>query len=260
MFLPDNFIYFALLFGVNVSVAVYLFFTYSRNNILLMNAFGFLLLAARSCTEYYLPQVEDYQTAYQITLTHSFFTSIAAAILWVSAWVYIRPFKNHSQEKLFDQIYFVIFTLVHIPVVYFLMNRIVFKLHETKIDGYWKFSTDYSGYSAYIFFFVMIFFSIVTVFLFIVDYKRSKENRISKIFMILIFIIFPILVYFNIMNANPNVITYSIPNTVIFYTINIMIANWFFNDYRLFSDTSEEIIGDTFNSISDAVIFTESNL
>lgn len=257
---PDNFIYFIVLFTINICCAVYLFFAYNRNWILLLNSISFVFLAMRCCTEYYLPHIESYETAYQITLIHSFFTGFPSLILWLSAWFYIRPFRNHLYEKRINKFYFGTLILIHLPIFYTYIKRNVFILNPIKIDDYWKFSTDYSSYWTYWFFSMTIFFSIVMVWLFLIDFRRSQKQRLSKLALIFIFIVFPISIYYNLMISSYEHTTYSIPNTAIFYTINILIANWFFTNYRLFSDTSNEIIGDSFNSISDLVIFTKINL
>ncbi len=257
---PDNFFYFAILFTINIACATYLYFTYNRNRLLFLNAIGFLFVAMRCSSEYYLQTLDDYETAYQLTLIHSFFTTFAGLVMWGSAWYYIRPFKDHPKEKRFDNIFLTLLMGLQIPIYYNFLNRISFKLHTVKIDGYWQFQTDYSTWMTYYLFTVSFLYSLLMIVLFIIDYRRTKNDRFYKIILIIIFTIFPVLIYYNLMRADASTVSYSIPNISIFYTINMIIANWFYTNYRLFKDDSDLIIGDTFNSISDLVIFTETDL
>ena len=218
------------------------------------------MLAIRSATEYYLPSIEDFETAQNLTIFHSYVLHFAGINLWWSGWFYIRPFKNFSAEKLINKVYIFIMTIIHIPIFYGFYNRVFFKLHPEQLDGYWKFYSDYSHPWTVPFYSVLMLFSSMTLSLFIIDFFRGKEKRIDKIILILISSIFPLLIYNGIMTSSPSIKSYSIPNVTIFYCLNTLIANWFFTNYRLFKDTSKDIIGDTFNSISDMVLFTGIDL
>ena len=63
MLLPDNFLYFIILFSLSIGCGTYLLSSYNRNHLVLINAVMFFLVAIRASTEYYLPQIEQFQNA-----------------------------------------------------------------------------------------------------------------------------------------------------------------------------------------------------
>lgn len=254
MIAPDNFLFFISLFTINIGCATYLLFTYNRTRIVLFNALAFLILAARTCSEYYLPQIGTFEEAQFIARIHSFIF-IEFVIIWACTWWYIRPFKKHLKEQLFNKIYGGLLFILHLPFIPLLYYRIPFKLYPEKIDGYWKFYWDYSTNSIYYYYSVILLFVLINLSLLILDTLREKENRILKIILILFYSTIPLWIIMNPLSGAEQL--YKTPSGIINHMIPALIASWFFTNYRLFRDTSIDVIGDTFDSISDVVLFVD---
>lgn len=256
MFPPDNFLYFIILFTINISAAVYLLFSYSRTWFLLINAVVFVLIAARCCTEYYIQGLDHYADVFPIVRVHSFIF-VASALVWSSAWYYIRPFRNKSYEKTVNRIYVSMILLYLLLVTKPTLGRIMFQMSPEKIEGYWKYTTLTSSAWTQFFFAGSFFFALVTAALFVIDMYRDRGGNWHKTLLVFVFIFFPAITYFRLLTANSE-IGYTIPNVAFAYTINILIANWFFTGYRMFTSDAGAVVQDTFDSITDLIFLTDS--
>ncbi len=256
MFPPDNFLYFILLFTINISAAVYLLFSYNRTKILIMNAIVFLMIAGRVCTEYYIPSLEHYEQVFPIVRVHSYIF-FGSALVWISAWLYIRPFKGKRYESKANLAYIIAIVVYNVLIFLPIWNRVIFQMHPEKIDGYWQYTTiTTSGWTQF-YFAGNFFFALVTAGLFLLDFIRNRKDAWRKLFLVFVFILFPVLAYIQVLTAS-NEVAYVKPNISFIYTINILIANWFFTGYRMFTSDGGAIVQDSFDSISDLVIFTDS--
>lgn len=253
MLAPDNFLYFIALFTINIGCATYLLFSYNRTRIILFNALAFLILAARCCSEYYLPQVDNFEGAQAIATVHSFIF-IEFVIIWACTWWYIRPFKNHAKEQLINRIYGALLIILHLPFIPLLYYRIPFKLHPEKIDGYWRYYWDFSTNAIYYYYSVFLFFVLINLSLLILDTIRNSRNRMLKIILVSLYTTIPVWIITKPLAGVE--LTNMIPSGILNHMIPTIIASWFFTNYRLFRDTSIDVIGDTFDSISDFVVFT----
>jgi len=260
MLLPDNFLYFILLFTCSLLAGAYLFFSYNQNRLLLINAVMFFLVAIRASTEYFLPQLDNYRDAVSLATFHSFVSHGIVFSIWYVTWFYIRPFRNFSWEKWANRIYFWGILILPLPfVAYGFYTRRFFQLHTEKIDGYWQFITNSSDTSTQILFiyslYVMAFFTIAPM---VVDLFRGKQDRLRKFFILVAYIIFPPLFSKFLWSASTG--SYTIPNIGGIYFWYALSVSWFVSNYRLFQDNFSKTIKDLLESISDLAIYTDTQL
>ena len=259
MFPPDTFWYFILLLGINIVCATQLLFSYNRTPLILFNVLVFVLLAGRCCTEYYLPQVDDFQMASNIAAAHSLFTIWLNVIIHACTWWYIRPFRAHRYERRINwgmTCLLVVSRLVFTP---YLLDRSIWKFAPKKIDGYWQFYTDYNEPVAYLYSVVTIIAAVIIAWVLLKDLLRDKRIRLDKWVLFIIYIMLTILITYDALIAVDDGVQYRIPNTAFLHMFYPIMANRFFTNYRFFQDTSMDVIGDSFNAISDLAIFTKSD-
>lgn len=252
----SHFLHFITLFIINIGCATYLVFAYNRTRIVLLNALAFFVLAIRCCTEFYLPQVADFETASEIVRWHSYVVIVFAVILG-SAWWHVRPFKNHPKEKQINNGFALFLTLAYSILFVLLYLRIPFKLHPEKIDGYWQYYLDFSTYWSYYFHAFHLLLSAIVMTTFVISIIRERSQRLLKGLFLLIYSLVPIGLAHRLLFATAT--DYAIPSGALAYTVISIIASRIFTNSRLFRDNSIDIISDTFNSISDLVIFTTSD-
>lgn len=257
MFVPDNFVYFISIFALAIFGGTYLLFSYYRNRLLILNALMFFLCAIRISTEYYLPQIDDFDTATNLAIFHSIETTLLSLIMWSCTYFYIRPFKAWKKEKVINQI--VLWGILLLPFLiksYYLFHRQIFYFNSEKMDGYWK-STRVEGMLSTVAFDIydsLIF--ILLIILLISSIYRSPKDRIQKTLLLATYIIAPY-IYFFILETRGE---WNIPNVGGLYLTQTIIVSWFVSEYRLFQDSFASATNDILNSISDLIISTDLNL
>jgi len=254
MFVPDNFIYFISLFALSIFGGTYLLFSYYRNRLLILNALIFFMCAIRISTEYYLPQIEDFDTATNLAIFHSIEVSLLSVLIWSCTYFYIRPFKGWSKEKVINQL--IVLGLLIIPyliLAYHHFYRQIFYFNPEKIDGYWK-STRVEDTFSYDLYNISIY--ILLTLLLISSIYRSPKDRLQKIVLLSSYVIAPY-IYFNILETKGE---WNIPNVGGLYLAHTIIISWFVSEYRLFQDSFASATNDILNSISDLVISTDLDL
>jgi len=260
MLLPDNFLYFILLFTCSLLAGAYLLFSYNQNRLLLINAIMFFLIAIRASTEFFLPQIDNYSDAVSLATFHSFIANSTTFCIWYVTWFYIRPFRNYSWEKWANRIYFWGVLILPLPItLHGLYTRRFFQLNPVKIDGYWQFTANLSDgltqFHLIMTLYVMAFFTIVPM---VIDLFRGKQDRLRKIFILIAYIIFPPLFSKFIWSASTG--KYTIPNIAGIYFWYGLSVSWFVSNYRLFQDNFSKTIKDLLESISDLAIYTDTQL
>lgn len=254
--LPDNFFYFIILFSISILGAAHMYYSYHRSRILLANAFMFLLCAIRVSTEYYLPQIEDFTTAYQLATFHSIVAFLIGILLWYCTWFYVRPFKNYKKETLFNRLFVGITMPIFLVRAYGLFNRYEYTLLPEKINGYWVYQTNADTYASMLTIGMTYFFSALTFALFILDIFRTRKEIIAKSFLAISFLILPVILI-NFVQYQ-SIQEYRIPNSGFIFFIHTLIISWFFTNYRLFRSDFSEAIEDIIDSVSDLAIFTNT--
>jgi len=254
MLQPDNFIYFVTLFFICTSLGTYLLFSYKRNLLIILNAVACYITAVRACTEYYLPQIEDFTIATNFGTFHSFLPLATSFLFYYIVWFYIRPFRNWKKEQFLNRIYlYVGLILPTLVAFYAYFLRKVFYFHTEKIDGYWRFKIDFEYFlSPYIFLYnQMIGYAMILVFM--VSILRERQHRIQKSFLAFSFLFFPYIFHHYILEPGE----WIMPNIAITYVIHVIIITWFVSEYRLFENNFSGTLKDILNSISDLAIFTD---
>ncbi len=260
MLYPDNFLYFITLFFVATSLGTYLLLSYNRSHLIILNAILFYLIAIRACTEYYLPQMTDYETVENIALFHSLILLFWAIIMWYTLWAYIRPFRGFKWEKRFNLFYYwgVLFVPL-IPTLYLFYNRISFTMYPEPIDGYWRYSTNSEIVLVKIYlFYSYIFLPVINYSILFIDIIRNKKQRFQKlvVWFFLVFIL-PLMIQQIIFQSTGK---FRIPNFAFTHLLQTIILSWFISEYRLFKDGFDEAKKDLLNSISDYAISTDLQL
>jgi len=256
MLYPDNFFYFISLFSVSFFLGTYLLLSYNRNHLIILNALIFYMVAIRACTEFYLPQIEDYQTVIRLAVFHSILMYVWAMVQWYIVWFYIRPFKNWKWEKQINQGYF--WGIVILPSLFFLYHlyeRTIYTIPPTKIDGYWRFITNTDlwatqMYSLYAFQFIQV----LIIGLFLLTIFRNKRQRLQKIVVLLFWLVVLPILTGQVVYQSTN--QYQIPNFAFTYLAFSIVLSWFITEYRLFRDGFDDAKKDLLNSISDFAVTT----
>lgn len=255
MFLPDNFLYFIILFFIAIFGGTYLLFSYYRDRLLLANALIFYLCGVRACTEFILPSIDSFEIATQIASFHSLIGIIFPLFKCYCIWFYVRPFIGKSYEKAINQLFFWLFLIIPTGVKsIFLVRRQVYLFYPEKIDDYWQFfmNTDFEYFN---YFFLHNYMQeLVIIGLFLFSIYRDSKFRLRKSFLLFLFILFPYL-YFRFFEPGQNQTT--IPNIAGLFLLHTIIISWFISDYRIFKDSFKELANDVLNSVSDLVIFSD---
>lgn len=260
MLYPDNFLYFITLFSVASFMGTYLLLSYNRNHLIVLNALVFYLVAFRACSEYYMPQMEDYEAVQQLAAIHSIVLQIWNVFIWYIVWFYIRPLKGWKWEKEANQVYFwLILVFPFLVTLYFLLNRTFFTIHPEKIDGYWRFISNTELFYTKVFnFFGFVFMQIIIIGNLLLNVFRSKKERLQKL-IVLFFWLFVLPILFNNV-LYQSIDKYQIPNFALIYLAFSICVSWFISEYRLFKDGFDEAKKDLLNSISDYAITTGLDL
>ena len=258
MFAPDNFIYFVILLTINVIYATHLLFSYNRTILVQLNALAFILLAFRCCSEFYLPQIDDFSTASALAGVHSIAIFVQVAIMDVCTWWYLRPFKGHKHESYFNwgfTIYEIILQAIYVPLLW---NRMLYKFAPEKIDGYWQYYADYDEPWMYFYLLTSLVSICIITPILLKSVIEEKKFKLSKWMLFAAYVATTLLVTYKSWTATG--VNYKIPNTVVFHMFFALVISLLLTDYRLFRDSSIEAIGDAFNSISDLAIFTKTDM
>lgn len=234
--------------------------SYHKTKLLMVNALLFFFIAIRSCTEYYLPQVESFEVASNIARFHSILLMFAGASIWVSTYYYIRPFQKYSREVLINKIYGYVILMVPVLVICsWLLLRKIHYFRPSKLDGYWVYRT-YNGietelYSIYIF----IIMASIIILIFIYAIYRDEHNRFRNAFILIVILTISFLQKQEVLTddlAN----AWNIPNFAHLYLFHAVTMSWFVSGYRLFEDSTRSQATDLLNSISDIAISTTMDL
>lgn len=217
----------------------------------------FYLCAIRAATEYYLQQLDLFESATQVAIFHSYVAHAIGLLLWYCAWFYIRPFKGFKREDLFNRIYIFLFLLLpSIIIFYGYYNRLIFYFGEEKIDGYWRFTLNEDHFiSQFTLWHSYVIMSILVVVLFVISIIREQKDRVKKVILTIFFIISPIVYTF--LQTSLQQGDWTIPNVALNYLILSVIVSWFVSNYRLFENSFEAANTDLLNSISDLAISTD---
>lgn len=254
MLSPDNFFFFLILFTVNISMAVFLLFSYKRNTILWLNAIVFLIAAIRCTCEYYIQTQEDFATIYPYTVTYGF-SYWASGLLTICTWLYIRPLKGYSFERIVGRIYIGVILFWGVVSIYPTYHRLMYYMPTEKIDGFWQYITLQNEWS-YFYFAGHLGFMTISSAVYLLDYWRGNRWDIRKIVYIFFITYFPAVGNSTVFFAN-GATDYIIPDIGLFYTLTALICSWFFSGYRIFNEQVTEIVQDTFDSISDLVFLVD---
>lgn len=255
MFAPDNFYYFIILFTISIFSGTYLLFSYSINRLLLANALVLFIVAFRIAFEFYLPYIDNYDEAIRFISMqgHGVPTNIMLILEWACIWFYVQPLKAWKHKKLGNNLF--LYCMLILPFAlhcWFMSQGELFQFNPTKIDGYWKFSTqtDFWYYPFYSIHTKLTLFIVVGVLL--IGVIRDKKNRLKQGFLLLSYIVFPYLFYSTYGE-------WSIPEAGVIFLGHNLITSWYLSNYRLFKSNASLITKDVFNSVSDLTIFTKPN-
>lgn len=237
-------------------MVVYLLFSYKRTTVLWVNAFVFLIIALRCSFEYFIQTQDDYSAIHPFNVANGF-SYLASGLLSMCTWWYIRPLKGNRFEKIVNKIYIGIISFWMIISVYPVYNRLMFYMPPEKIEGYWKYTTLQNDWT-YFYFSGHMFLIIVSSIMFFLDYIRGNWWDFRKIIFITFITYFPLVGNLSVLwnSGETNFLT---PNLGFFYTASTIICSWFFSGYRIFSEQVNEIVQDTFDSISDLVFFVDKD-
>lgn len=257
---PDNFWFFIFKFTISISAGIYLLNSYHKSRLLVINALLFFFLAIRSCTEYYLPQIESFTIANNVARFHSILLLYAGASLWYSIYFYVRPFQRNKYENLINKIFS--FCFLFIPILIstysFLLRRIHY-LNPAKINGYWVFR-NYDNFEANLHL-VYTYFIMTPLVVLILTYAlyRDSENRIRNSILLIGYITFGFIIQQTSL-SNKTVQNWNIPNFAHLYLFHAVTISYFVSGYRLFNDGIRSQTADLLNSISDIAISTDKHL
>lgn len=257
---PDNFWFFIFKFTISISAGVYLLNSYHKSRLLIINALLFFFLAIRSCTEYYLPQIESFQTANSVARFHSILLLYAGAALWYSIYFYVRPFQRKKYESLINRLFLYCFLFIPILITTysFLLRRIHY-LNPSKIAGYWVFRNyDNFDTNLYLIYTYFIMTPLVAIILMCALY-RDKENRIRNTILLTGFIAFGLIIKESNL-SDETAQEWTIPNFAHLYLFHAVTISYFVSGYRLFNDDIRSQTADLLNSISDIAISTDKHL
>ncbi len=260
MLYPDNFLYFLTLFSLASFMGTYLLLSYNRSHLIILNALLFYIVAIRACTEYYMPQLTNYETAEALAAFHSILMQVWGIFLWYILWFYINPFRGFKWEKQVNQFY--LWGLIVLPsliIFYFLLNRTFYTIHSEPIANYWRYTANTELLSTrFYFFYSYVFMPFIVRAILLIDIIRNKQQRLQKlaVWLFLIFIL-PVIAQKALFQATDK---FQIPNFAFLYLSTSIILSWFISEYRLFRDGFDEAKKDLLNSISDLAISTNLNL
>ncbi len=256
MFAPDSFIYFVILLIINVVYATHLLFSYNRTILVQLNALAFVLLAFRCCSEFYLPQIDNFTTASTLASFHSIAIFVQVAIMDICTWWYIRPFKGNKYESYFNWGFTALEIVVQLIYIPLLWNRVIYKFAPEKINGYWQYYANYD--SPWMYFYLISSLTLICIIMPVL-LKSIIEEKKFKLGKWVLFIAYAGTVFLvTYASWTATGVNYRIPNTVVFHMFFALVISWLLTDYRLFKDTSLDVVGDTFDSISDFVVFTNT--
>lgn len=257
MFYPNNFFYFISLFFICTSLGTYLLFSYKTNRLIVLNAIACYLTAIRTCTEFYLPWVEDFEVASNIAVGHSFLTTVIAFLFYYIVWFYIRPFRAWKYEKWMNRFYFyVLLLLPNLVIIYCYSLRKIYYFNPEKIGGFWRFKVHFDYFLTTP---INVYYQLIgylMILIFVLSIVREQSNRIQKSLLAISFGLFPYL-FFNYLLVSEE---WTIPNVALLYTIHLIIITWFVSEYRLFQNSFTGTLKDLLNSISDLAIYTDLKL
>lgn len=255
MFAPDNFYYLILLFTISIFSGTYLLFSYTTNRLLLANALVFFIVAFRIAFEFYLPYKDSYDEAMRFITMQGYGipSNIIFILEWSCIWFYIRPLKGWKYERITNNLFLYGILIVPFGVHSWYMSQgEIFQFNPTKIDGYWKFSTqtDFWYYPIYNIHTKLTLLIVVGVLL--IGVIRDKKSRLKQAFLLLSYIVFPYLFYSTFSE-------WSIPSSGLVILGHNLIMSWYLSNYRLFKSNTSLITKDVFDSVSDLTIFTKPN-
>lgn len=260
-FAPDNFCYFLLLFTTAILSGTYLFFSYYRNRLLIINAISFYLCAIIVAVEYYGPQLESFRAPTELAvflLIYGTIPVILPSLMWYCTWYYIQPFKNWKQEQLINKIFLwaalIVPTLIKCGMV---LTQTKFYFREEKLNGYWQFKVYNDTFLAKFFSFHGIIMPLLMIVLFYFSLRQSKKHRLQKQILVASYILVPFIYFYFIELTTEE---WTIPNSAILFLLHIIIISWFLSEYRLFTNSITAATTDLLNSISDLAISTDLNL
>ena len=255
-FSPDNFLYFIVLFTSAIVGGAHLIFAYKRSWSNFMNAAIFFLFSIVISIEYFNAYIENYENALFIFSFYGPVSIILLLLIWLCLFYEIRPFSNRIKTirtyHLFAVIVLIIPTLLNALQLFMHCS---FELSPTKLDGYWAFRILDNWMAKLYLVQTYIFGFFFTTALFAYAIIKDKKNRVRKIILALLFMIFPIIYNIFIVNADPT--NWTVPYVGLPLLVQIFLLSWFLSDYRLFYDGFKDASGDLLESISELSLQTD---
>jgi len=257
---PDDFFYFITLFTIAIFGGTYLFFSYFRNRLLILNVLLFYLCSIIIGAEYYLQQVDSFATANQIYTFHNLIVIIFGTCLWACIWFYIKPFQGFKREKIINSVYLYGFIIPFLLIgLYGFYHNIFYYLSPEKIEGYWQSTVNEEHPLTKLFLFVtMIMMNVIVIVLFLITIIRNKKDRFRLSLLLVFRIIAPVLHYTSVITVTEG--KWIMPSIGLISLVEGSITTWFVSNYRLFNNNLEAATSDLLNSISDLAISTDTNL
>ena len=260
IFNPSDFFYFTTIFTIAIFGGTYLFFSYFRNRLLILNVLLFYLCSILIGAEYYLQQVDSFAKANQIYTFHNLIAIVFGTFLWTCIWFYIQPFRGFKRERTLNSLYLYGFIIPLLLIgLYGFYNGTLYYLNPEKIDGYWQSTVNADHLLTKLFLFsTMIVTNVIVVLLFLVAIIRNKKDRFRLSLLLFFRIIAPILHYTSVITVSEG--KWIVPSIGLISLVECIITTWFVSNYRLFNDNLEAATSDLLNSISDLAISTGMNL
>lgn len=258
-FFPDNFLYFLVLFTFSIIGGTHQLMSYKRSWLNFLNATIFFLCSIVVSMEYFNAFIESSEYAVFFFRFYGPISIILLLLIWLCLFYEVRPFSNRFKTNRFYHTFAVIVLIIPTLLNTFqLLMHMSFELSPTQLDGYWAFRIlDNWIAQAYVLQ-TYIFGFFFTTALFIYAIIRDRENRVRKIILAILFMIFPIIYNVFIVNSDP--MDWTVPNVGLPLLIQIFVLSWFLDDYRLFSDGFKDASSDLLDSISELSLQTDIDL
>lgn len=258
-FSPDNFIIFFILFAISIVGGTHQLLTYKQSLLNFLNAAAFFLCSIVISIEYYNAHIQRYDDAISIFRFYGPISVSLLLMIWLCLFFEIKPFSDKIRKDAYYY-YFALIVLI-VPTqlnIFQLFMNWSFELSPTKLDGYWAFRIlDNWIAQAYVMQ-TYVFGFLFTSALYIYAIIKDTSNRVEKIILALLFMLFPILYNVFIVNSDP--MDWMVPNVGLPLLVQVFLLTWFLSDYRLFNDGFKEASGDLLDSISDLSLQTDKGL
>jgi len=243
------------LFTLLVVLTTHLYMIQDKKIFSRLHTIVLLLCAGLVITEMSIFNARHFYDVENLSIQRGWLISFIALMECISIVYYTRPFKNYSQENLYNKIFAGGLAISCLIMLYITYGAI--EVLPEKVDGKWKYFLEKNNIYVQL---KMVWFLILILTMSgsLYIYQKSKLEREREWKQGLLVTFIPVFMFFKFLII-PSPTTPSNFEISPFLVVLVGVLTWIYSNYKLFELNPHDALDDILSSVSNLVIITDVN-